>query len=74
MGRTYRDSKQATVLQVVKREDGTFDFFLNRKLDRERLNERSLGDRLCRGFGYCQDEFKLILEELNRSGVASRTF
>ena len=68
MGRPYKDSKQGTILRVVKREDGTFDLFLNRSLDRERLDERSMPDQLCVCFGYCGEEYTRILEELNRSG------
>ena len=56
MGRPYKDSKQGTILRVVKREDGTFDLFLNRSLDRERLDERSMPDQLCVCFGYCGEE------------------
>lgn len=41
MSRTPKDSNQIkkTVLEVVKKNDGTFDLFLNGKLDRNNIPE-----------------------------------
>ncbi len=73
MSRTRKDSpSQGTVIEVRKRDDGTFDLFLNRRLDRERIHEDWLVEVLCVRFGYCQDEFEAILRELNRDGRTER--
>jgi hypothetical protein len=72
MSRTGKDSRQGTIIEVIKREDGTFDLFLNRRLDRERIHADGLVDVLCVRFGYCQDEFDAILYELNKNGRAER--
>jgi hypothetical protein len=72
MSRTRKDSRQGTVIEVIRREDGFFDFFVNRRLERERIHEDGLGDILCARFGYCQNELDAILLELNQSGRAVR--
>lgn len=76
MSRTRKDSRQGTVtvIEVIKREDGTFDLFLNRRLDGERIHEDWLEDVLCVRFGYCADEFDAILLELNQNGRAERRY
>ena len=33
MSRTRKDSRQGTVIELIEREDGTFDLFLNRELN-----------------------------------------
>ena len=58
MSRTRKDSKQGTVIEIIKREDGTFDLLLNRRLDHQRIHEDGLMNVLCVRFGYCQDELK----------------
>jgi hypothetical protein len=68
VGRTYKDAKQNRVLEVVKREDGTFDFFLNRRLYLGQISEERLPWELCVRFGYCQGEYEPIRRELDRSG------
>jgi hypothetical protein len=72
MSRTRKDSRQGTVIEIVRREDGAYDLFLNRRLDHERIHEDGLGDVLCVRFGYCGDEFKAILSELIQNGRAER--
>jgi hypothetical protein len=72
MSRTRKDSRQGTVIRVVKREDGTFDLFLNRELNQQRIHADGLVDVLCVRFGYCQDEFDAIMNDLNRNGRAER--
>ena len=69
VGRTFKDIKQNRVLEVVRREDGTFDLFLNRRLDRGQIPEAGLPEQLCVRFGFCGDEYDSILRELNQTGT-----
>jgi len=72
---TRKDSPGTNrVLEVVKRDDGTFDLFLNRKLDRNRIPERWLPDELCVRFGFCGDEYDAILRQLHDCGKATVAF
>lgn len=68
MGRTYKDAKQNRVLEVVKRQDGTFDLFLNRRLHRGQIHPDGLPEELCVRFGYCGEEYDLILREVEETG------
>jgi len=52
----------------VKMDDGTFDLFMNGKLDRERVHEDGLNEQLCVRFGFCGEEYNLILRELAENG------
>jgi hypothetical protein len=72
MSRTRKDSRQGTIIEVIKRQDGTFDLFLNHELYHECIHEDGLGDVLCVRFGYCAGEFDAILFELNKNGRAER--
>jgi hypothetical protein len=76
MSRTRKDSTQneSTVLEVVKRHDGKFDIFLNRKLDRSRILEEWLPEELCVRFGFCGEEYDSILSEVNKDGKTKRVF
>jgi hypothetical protein len=75
VGRTRKDLPITNrVLEVVKRDDGTFDLFLNQKLDRNRIPEKWLQDELCVRFGFCGDEYDAILRELNQNGRATLEF
>ena len=56
MGRTSEDAKQNRVLEIVKRQDGTFDLFLNRRLYRGQIPD-GLPQELCVRFGYCGQEY-----------------
>jgi hypothetical protein len=49
VSRTQEDSNQTknTVLDVVKKNDGTFDLFLNRELDHKNIPEAWLPEQLC---------------------------
>jgi hypothetical protein len=58
-------------MRLVKKDDSTFDLFLNRELHQEAIHEDGLVN-VCARFGYCQDEFTAILCELNQTGVAQR--
>jgi hypothetical protein len=68
--RTRKDSNQTvnTVLEVVRTDNGTFDLFLNGKLDRERIPEKWLNEELCVRFGFCGEEYESILNELTQHG------
>ena len=59
---------------MVKRNDGTFDLFLNRALDRSRVPEAGLTEELCVRFGYCGEEYRTILREVNKSGRTTLRF
>jgi len=76
MSKTRKDSKQPanTVLELKKRGDGTFDLFLNGKLDRSSISQKWLPDELCVRYGFCGPEYDSILREANRRGVATVTF
>jgi hypothetical protein len=68
VSRTRKDTKQNRVLEVVKKEDGTFDLFLNRELYRGGVPEDGLSRELCVRFGFCGQEYDQILLELNQTG------
>lgn len=68
MSRTHKDARQNRVLEVVKRDDGTFDLFMNRRLYRDHVPEDGLPHELCVRFGYCGEEYDSILRELAQSG------
>jgi hypothetical protein len=76
VSRTRKDSNQTrkTFLELVKREDGTFDLYLNHRLDREHIDERWLPEELCVRFGYCGEEYDQILRELNQHRRATLSF
>ena len=74
MSRTHKDSNQNRVLEVVKRDDGTFDLFLNRRLDRGRISDAGLPQELCVRFGFCGDEYDSILREVNETGKKTLFF
>jgi hypothetical protein len=70
VSRTRKDSRKATnrVLEVVRMDDGTFDLFMNGKLDREHVPKDGLNEQLCVRFGFCGKEYDLILHELAENG------
>jgi len=66
MGRTEKDSPQSKrFLEVVKRNDGTYDLFLNGVPVRSRIAEAWLSEELCVRFGFCGQEYDSILHEVN---------
>jgi hypothetical protein len=72
MSRTRKDSQGVTRrdrcdLEVVKREDGSFDFFRKGTLTCTGISERYLSEELGR-FGYCGSEFYEILREVQEKG------
>jgi len=68
VSRTRKDSHQNRFLEVAKRDDGTFDLFLNRNVYRSGISEDTLPRELCMRFGYCGEEYEEILRELNQAG------
>ena len=74
VSRTKKDSKKITpaVLEVVN--DGTFDLFLNRKLDRSRILEEWLREELCVRFGFCGEQYDSIVSKLNQNGRTTVVF
>lgn len=54
VSRTQKDSRQrrTTALEIVRRDDLTFDLFLNGELDRSRIVEQWLPDELSVRFGF----------------------
>jgi hypothetical protein len=76
VSRTRKDSRslQGTILEIVKREDGTFDLFLNRMLDQGQKPESSLPAWLCVRFGFCGEEYCTILKEVNLNGRWTTNF
>lgn len=76
MSRTRKDStrNKDRTLEVVKRDDGTFDLFLNQTLDRSGISEQWLPEELCVRFGFCGEEYRSILRELNQNGRTTLLF
>jgi hypothetical protein len=78
MSRTRKDSsRKATrnrILEIVKRDDSTFDIFLVRALIHSQIPERWLPDELCGRFGFCGEECDAILRDINRNGRTTRQF
>jgi len=68
------NQNQNRILEVVKRENGTFDLFLNQTLDRSGIPEKWLPEELCVRFGFCGEEYHSILRKLNQDGRATLLF
>jgi hypothetical protein len=70
VSRTQKDSQQprSRALEIVKRDDLTFDLFLNGNLDRSRIAEEWLSDEICVRFGFCGEEYGTILREVKQKG------
>jgi hypothetical protein len=76
VSRSRKDSNQITrtVLEPVKRDDGTFDLFLNGRLDRSHVAEKWLPDELCVRFGFCGEEYDAILHNAKQDGRTTVSF
>jgi hypothetical protein len=59
---------KGTVIEVVKRDDGAFDLFSNLKLHHGQIQETYLQEWLCVRFGFCGEEYRSILKEVNLRG------
>ena len=70
MRQTPKKPRQSgnTILEIIRRENGTFDLFLNGRLDRENIPLEWLNEELCVRFGFCGKEYDLIIDELTRNG------
>lgn len=70
MSKTYKDSARAATryFDVVGRDDGTFNVYVNRGLFRGQMSEQTLKDQLCVKWGYCGAEYDEILSEVERTG------
>jgi len=76
LSRTRKDANQDELraLEVVKRDDGTFDVLLNGNLDRSRIPEAYLPEELCVRFGFCGEEYDSILREVTQNGKTRVVF
>jgi hypothetical protein len=75
VSRTRRDSQpRNTIVELVRKIDGTFDLFLNTKLDRSNVPEQYLNDELCVRFGFCGEEYDAILSQVKQKGRAEVRF
>jgi hypothetical protein len=74
VSRTRKDSGQIsnTVLELVMKVEGSFDLFLNGKLDRTSIPKRWLNEELCVRFGFCGEEYDAIVLETTTKGRATR--
>jgi hypothetical protein len=69
MSHTFKDApKKNRFLEVVKTGDGTYDLFLDDTPDRSSIPEQWLREGLCVRFGFCGEEYKSILREVNLNG------
>lgn len=64
ISRTRKDSEASTIrstlLELVKRENGDFDLFMNGTLQRAGIQERWLPEELCVRYGFCGEEYEAI--------------
>ena len=58
-------------LDVTRNADGTFEVFYNGEHVRSNVPERWLNEELCVRYGFCGEEYDLILKQLNERGHAS---
>jgi hypothetical protein len=69
MSHTFKDDpRKQRFLEVVRRNDGTYDLFLNDTPDRDSIPQQWLQEELCVRFGFCGEEYEAILRELNLNG------
>ena len=76
VSRTQKDSKQtaSTVLEIIRRDDGAFDLFLDGRPDRTNIAEKWLNEEVCVRFGFCGEEYDSILSDLIKDGRARVVF
>jgi hypothetical protein len=76
VSRTRKDSKQTanTVLEIIRRDDGAFDLFLNGQPARANIAEGWLNEEVCVRFGFCGEEYDSIVRHLKRDGRARVVF
>jgi len=77
MGRTVRDSARLqtrpNAYEIVRRQDGSFDVFLNGEIKHRSVPERWLEDELAM-HGICGREYREAVRQLSDSGRAKLTF
>lgn len=75
MSKTRKDSAKTEThkiaLDVVKNADGSYEVFFNGEQVRSGAPEKWLGTELCARYGFCGEEYKEILRQLNESGRAT---
>ena len=76
LARTRKDRQDANLrsLEVVKKDDGTFDLFFNQVLARSAIPEKWLNEELCAGYGFCGEEYLSILRDVAQHGSATIVF
>lgn len=67
MGKTFRDKTTKNIWEFVTREDGTCAVFHNGKLRSDSIAKEWREHEFCR-YGFCGDEAKKIVAELDKSG------
>jgi hypothetical protein len=66
---TSSRTKTQNVWEIVKEQDGTFNFFRNGQLLHRSIPDKWLEGQLVR-YGFCGEEYREIRRELKRSGRA----
>ena len=74
--RTRKDRHDTNLrsLEIVKKDDGTFDLFYNGVLKRIAIPEKWLNEELCAGYGFCGQEYDSILQDVTQHGRATVVF
>jgi hypothetical protein len=74
---TIKDStknrRSTTTLELARREDGSFDLFLNAELSLS-IQEKWLAEEICVRYGFCGHEYDEFLREVKQLGRAKVTF
>jgi hypothetical protein len=69
MSHTFKDvPKKQRFLEVVRRDDGSYDLFLDDAPDRSSIPEQWLKEELSGRFGFCGEEYESILRGVNVNG------
>lgn len=61
------------VFEIVKNDEAKFDFFLNGQKAFAGIPEAYLAETLCTKWGFCGDELRAILKDLNQQGIVRIT-
>jgi hypothetical protein len=74
MSYTFKNTtRKQRFLELVRRDDGTCDLFLDDPPDRSSIPTKWLQEELCARFGFCGEECESILREVNLAGRARLT-
>jgi len=78
MSRTLKDGRARrtgnSVLEIVKREDGALDLFMNKEVLQLNVQRSWLAEWLCVRFGFCGEEYSSAVGELDCTGHLTLTF